>query len=208
MGPQASRASAQRGEAERSSPGSLRTFFAIEIGDAARREAHAIAERLAAEPGGDAVRWSRPEAYHVTLRFLGATPRERVADVATAVRAVVRDVAPFSLRLGALHGFPTPARPRVVVLDLEPQGAVVALAASVERAAVETGFAPEARVFRPHLTLGRVRDGSRRAPRLHASLGPSDAAPFRVGEIVFFQSVLAPGGSQYTPLERIALGGA
>ncbi|RIL07730.1 MAG: RNA 2',3'-cyclic phosphodiesterase [Proteobacteria bacterium] len=186
----------------------LRTFFAVEIGDAARREARAVAERLAAEPGGDAVRWSRPEAYHVTLRFLGATPHARVADVAAAVRAAVRDVAPFSLRLGALHGFPTPRRPRVVVLDLEPPDAIVAVAARVESAVVEAGFAPEARGFHPHVTLGRVKERARRAPRLHATLGPADPAPFRVEQVVFFRSELAPAGSRYTPLQRIPLGGA
>jgi len=186
----------------------LRTFFAVEIGADARRVARDVAERLAAEPGGDAVRWTRSEAYHVTLRFLGSTPRDRVGDVTAAVREAARDVAPFSLALGALHGFPTPARPRVVVIDLAPAQPIAALAARVEAAAVACGFAAEERAFRPHLTLGRTKDGSRRAPRLHASLGPSEPAPFRVGEIVFFRSVLAPGGSQYTPLERIALGGA
>lgn len=186
----------------------LRTFLAVEIGDAARREARAVAERLAAEPGGEGVRWSRPEAYHVTLRFLGPTPRDRVAGVAESVREAVRDVAPLSLRLGPLHAFPTPRRPRVIVLDLEPADAIVALAARVESAAVAAGFAPEARAFHPHVTLGRVGVRSRRAPRLHESLGPSDPAPFRAEEVVLYESVLAPGGSHYTPLERIPFGGA
>lgn len=186
----------------------LRTFLAVEIGDAARREARAVAERLAAEPNGEAVRWSRPEAYHVTLRFLGPTPRDRVAGVAAAVREAVRGVAPFALRLGPLHAFPTPRRPRVVVLDLEPAEPIVALAAKVERAVVAAGFAPEARAFHPHVTLGRVKERNGRAPRLHESLGPTDPAPFDVAEVVFFQSVLAPHGSHYTPLERFSLGGA
>jgi 2'-5' RNA ligase len=185
-----------------------RTFFAVEIGDAARREARAVAERLAAEPGGEAVRWSRPEAYHVTLRFLGATPVDRVGELAAAVRDAVRDVAPFALQLGPLHGFPTPRRARIVVLDLEPADAISAVAAKVERAVVDAGFAPEARAFHPHVTLGRVRERSRRALRLDAALGSAEPAPFRVDEIVFFASALAPGGSQYTPLQRIPLGGA
>jgi len=185
----------------------LRTFFAVEIGDAARREACAVAERLAAEPAGDAVRWARPEAYHVTLRFLGPTPRERVGEVAAAVRAATRDASPFDLRLGPLHGFPTPRRPRVVVIDLEPREPIDALAARVDAAVVASGFAAEARAFHPHVTLGRVRERSRRAPLLDGKLGAQEPAPFRVEEIVFYQSVLAPGGSQYTPLERIPLGG-
>ena len=185
----------------------LRTFFALEIGDAARRVAGAVAERLAAEPGGDAVRWTRAEAYHVTLRFLGPTRREQVAGLAGAVREAAAAVAPFALRLGALNGFPEPRRARIVVVDLEPAGPITALAAAVERAVVAEGFAPEERAFHPHLTLGRVRERRRRGPLLDASLGPAEPAPFDVASLVFFQSTLGPGGSQYTPLERIPLGG-
>ena len=193
----------------------LRTFFAVDLGAAARREAEAVAARLAAEPGGERVRWSRPEAYHVTLRFLGPTQRRRVADVAAAVRDAVRDVPRFTLALGPLHAFPTPRRPRVIVLDLTPAAAIGALAAQVEAAAVASGFAPEPRAFHPHVTLGRVKEGAaRRVPPagglawLDARLGPADPAPFRVEEIVFYESVLSSQGSHYTPLQRIPLGGA
>lgn len=182
----------------------LRIFFAIEIGDAARRAAGAVAERLAAAPGGEAVRWVRPEAYHVTLRFLGTTPLDRVAGLVAAAQRATRAIAPFELRLGALAGFPS-RRPRAVVLDVAPHEPIVALAREVENAVVEAGFAPEERAFHPHLTLGRVRE--RRVLFLDPAEGPTDAAPFAVACFALFQSVLATTGAQYTPLERIPLGG-
>jgi 2'-5' RNA ligase len=184
--------------------GSLRNFFADELDDASRRAAHAVAGNLAAAPGGDAVRWLRPESYHVTLRFLGTTPRDRVAAVADAARRATRAIAPFSLQLGALAGLP-PRRPRAVVLDLAPHDAIDALARQVERAVVEAGFAPEERAFHPHLTLGRVRERQRYAPFLDPADGPGDVTPFAVDSFVLFQSVLGSGGAQYTPLERVAL---
>lgn len=181
----------------------LRTFFAIELGGAARRIAAEVAKRLAAEPGGEEVRWTRPEAYHVTLRFVGRTPRDHVVDLARAVQRRVAGTAPFALSLGALHAFPSPRRPRVVVLDVEPAAPIAALARTVEQGVADAGFPPEERAFHPHLTLGRVMERSRTTPRLHASLGPTEPAPFDVASVVFFQSVLAPGGSRYTPLARI-----
>jgi 2'-5' RNA ligase len=184
----------------------LRTFFAVEIGDTARRAARAVAERLAAAPGGEAVRWVRPESYHVTLRFLGTTPRDRVAGLVAAAQRATRAIAPFELRLGALVGLPS-RRPRTVVLDVAPHEPIVALAQEVERAVVEAGFALEERAFHPHLTLGRVRERQRRAPFLDPAESPAGAAPFAVDSILLFQSVLATTGAQYTPLERISLGG-
>ena len=183
----------------------LRTFFAVEIGDAARRAARAVAERLAAAPGGETVRWVPPESYHVTLRFLGTTPRDRVASLVAAAQRATRAIAPFELRLGALAGFPS-RRPRAVVLDIAPHESIVALAHEVESAVVEAGFAPEPRAFHPHLTLGRVRERARRTPFLDPAESPADAAPFAIDSFVLFQSVLAATGTQYTPLERIALG--
>jgi 2'-5' RNA ligase len=187
----------------------VRAFFAVEIGAAARAVAHAVAERLAREPGGDAVRWVRPEAYHVTLRFLGPTPRTRAPELAAAARRATHSIAPFRLQLGALAGLP-PRRPNVVVVGVEAEppaaaGSLAALAAALEEVAVGAGYAPEGRAFQPHLTLGRVRERRRRAPLLGPGLEPAEPAPFAVDSFVLFESALAPGGSRYTALERIPL---
>lgn len=182
----------------------LRTFFAVEISDGARREAAAVSDRLSAGPGGDAVRWVRPENFHVTLRFLGNTHRASVAPLLAAAREATRTIAPFSARLGALGGFPE-HRPRVVVLDVEPAAPLAALAQALEAAVVTAGFEPVTSAYHPHVTLGRVKHRADRAPVLHAEDGPADPASFDVVSYALFQSVLAPGGSHYTALERIPL---
>ena len=183
----------------------LRTFFAVELDDASRRAAHDVAQRLAASPRGDAVRWVRPESYHVTLRFLGATPRDRIADLVAGAQRATRASAPFEMQLGALAGLPA-LGPRVVVLELAPPGPIAALATQVEGAVVAAGFPAEPRAFHPHLTIGRIRERRGRAPRLDPALGPTDAVPFAVTSFALFQSDLDAGGARYTPLERIALG--
>jgi 2'-5' RNA ligase len=185
----------------------LRTFFAVEIGDEARRAAAALVLRLRGEPGGDAVRWVRPEAMHVTLRFLGATPRARISELVAAVRRETEGLAPFPLRLGALGAFPNPRRPRVVVVGVEGEhGALGELAAATERGVVAAGFAPEERVFHGHVTLGRLRNERR---RIRLPDGERfDASPFPVDSLVLFRSQAAAGGSIYSPLERLPLGGA
>jgi 2'-5' RNA ligase len=185
----------------------LRTFFAIEIGDGARRAAQRWIDRLRGEPWSDAVRWTRAEAMHVTLRFLGATPEDRVGPLTMALQREAAALEPFTVQLGALGGFPHARRPRVVFLELDdaPAGALAEHAGAAERAALAAGFAPETRPFRGHLTLGRRREHRR---RLRIPDGErSEAAPFAVASVVLFRSQLSSAGSTYTPLERIALGG-
>jgi 2'-5' RNA ligase len=182
----------------------LRAFFAIELGEPARRAAAAVARRLREAPGGDGVRWVRPEALHVTLRFLGDVAAAQTAPLARRAAGELAALAPFALHLGPAALFPTPRRPRVVALGLEPEAPLAALAAALERAVVAEGFAPEPRAFRAHLTLGRVRD--RRFPAVAAVAVPAEA--IAVEEAVLFRSELRPKGSRYTPLERVRLGSA
>jgi len=192
----------------------IRAFFALELGDEARRRAVAAVRALREAPGGGDVRWVRGETLHVTLRFLGSTDPGLVPGLVRAVEAEARAVAPFRLALGALDVFPA-RRPRVVALALEPAEPVTALAAAVERGVVAAGAAPEERAFRPHVTLGRAQR-DRRVPRdaeLDAeSLRGVTASVTALGEawdvveIVLFRSDLSREGPRYTPLERVPLG--
>jgi 2'-5' RNA ligase len=179
----------------------VRAFFAWELPEAAKAAVGALARELRARANGDAVRWVRPEGYHVTLRFLGNVAAAEVPALAEAVRAELAGAAPFEVALGAPHAFPSPRRPRVVVLDLAPAAPLAALAARVEAGVVAAGLPPERRDFHAHLTLGRVR--SRRLPALDA---PAPAAgPLELHEVVLFKSDLGGDGSRYTPLARLLL---
>lgn len=141
----------------------------------------------------------------MTLRFLADIAPDRVAPLAAHVRAQTAALAPFTLEFAALACFPPARRPRVLLLELTPRAPLAALAEAVERGVVGAGCAPEARTFRGHLTLGRVREQGP-PPSLAELSVPS--APFEVTESVLFASELHPSGSRYTPLERVPLGGA
>jgi len=182
----------------------LRAFIALALEEPALGEAARCLARLRAGPLGESARFVRPEGLHVTLRFLGTIETEAVRPLAGAVAKQTRALAPFEVRLGVLHAFPSPRRPRVLAVDLEPVMLLAALAAAVERGAVAAGFAPAPRGFRPHVTLARVREGAR--PVIDAAQGPPPAA-FTAHEVVLFESRPGAGGSIYTPLERMTLGG-
>lgn len=182
----------------------IRAFLAIDLSDEARAAAAELVRRLRGRAGSERVRWVRPENLHVTLRFLGDVDPARTREIAARVRGEVAGIAPFELRLGALHAFPSERRARVVALAVEPEAELAALAAAVERGAVAAGLPPEARAWNGHLTLGRIPDG--RFPEA----GGLAAAPAvtAVREVILFRSQLGPGGAKYTPLERVALGGS
>jgi len=185
----------------------LRSFLALELSDSMRRAATAVSAELAARPRGDGVRWVEPEGMHVTLRFLGDIAADGVESLAAGVRNAVASARPFDLQLAGLTAFPSPRRPRVIVLELEPVDELGALAATVNRGVVDSGVWVKSESparFRGHVTLGRVKTHG-------PTLDPTpkiDPALARVEEVVLFRSELRPKGARYTPLERLRLGGS
>jgi 2'-5' RNA ligase len=144
------------------------------------------------------VRWTREEAWHVTLRFLGAVAPDAVAGVATALEEVgslapvVAELGPATRRLGR----------SVLVL---PVAGLEGVAAAVDEALAGVGVAPEDRPFRGHLTVARAR-GRASVPRELA--GAPLAARWVVDEVALVESTLQGArGSRYTVLERVPLEG-
>jgi 2'-5' RNA ligase len=180
----------------------IRAFFAVDLDAPAREAASAVAGALRASPGGEHVRWVRPENLHVTLRFLGDIDPSRVDPLVDAVGGALAAQAPFEMALGAAGLFPNPRRPRVVALGVAPEASLLALAETVEGGALAAGFETDARRFRPHLTLGRMR--GREHPRVDAA--PAPRASCEVREAVLFRSELHASGARYTPLAHIPFG--
>jgi len=176
----------------------VRAFFAIDLAAAAREAAQGVVHVLREVPGGDAVRWVRPEGLHVTLYFLGNIAWSQATPLARSVEEEVRGIEPFDLVLGAARLFPSARRPRVVALDVEPAEPVAQLAAAVERGVVREGFDPASRSFRAHLTLGRIQKGRGPDPS-----GAAAAASSPVDAVVLFRSELSRSGARYTPLDRV-----
>ena len=183
----------------------VRAFFAVELSDAARAAALATVAELRRRDEPGVVRFTRPESLHVTLRFLGDVETERLGGLVDCVTKEAAEVAPFEIGLGELMVFPSARRPRVLAAAIEPASPLAQAAAAVERGCVAAGFEPEARPFRGHLTLGRMKRGP--APRFDDAAVP-DHEPTAVRDAVLFQSRLHRDGARYTPLERVPFGGA
>lgn len=155
--------------------------------------------------------WTRAGQLHVTLRFLGEWPPDRLGDLQTALAAAAGDTPPFSLQAGGLEAFPGWRRPRVLFLQMESGGALEALAAriavEVARRCPEPGA--ETGGFRAHLTLARFRAGP---PPSELEALRREAAPrlsgIDVTGIRLVQSTLAPGGALHETRAVFPLAGA
>ena len=182
----------------------MRLFAAVPLPPPAREPVVALLARLRAT--GWPVRWVSEENLHVTLKFYGEVRPERLDVIEESVRFAVADTGPLALTLGELGGFPTTRRPRVLWLGIDAPPALELLQDRLERFGEQIGFPPEGAPFRPHLTLGRVREGNRLpVDALEAHQGAIPPVPFLAEEVVLFESVLQGGGPEYTARTTLAL---
>jgi 2'-5' RNA ligase len=188
---------------EPSQPDTLRAFLALEPSAEARAAAARAQGRLRAELAGRELRWTAPESFHATLRFLGAISRPQAAEIASAVERAIAPLPEFDLALGELSAFPDLRRPRVWVIGLLPTAPAQQLERMISSVLEPLGFELESRAFTPHLTLARTRPGSR--PRAAAVLPPVEPVAFRVRDVVLFESRLSHDRARYTPVARMAL---
>jgi 2'-5' RNA ligase len=183
----------------------VRTFVALELSEPLKAGILALGARLAAR--GIHASWVRAGAMHLTLKFLGDVEEGALADVRAAVRQAAAEVAPFAFETTVLGAFPSPRRPRVIWLGVEPVDGLFELQAALEGNLSRLGFPGEMRPFRPHITIGRIRD--------HGAPGDitdalSDLKGLRevveVREVRVMKSTLRPSGAVHEVLESIPLG--
>ena len=189
----------------------MRCFVALDVPEDVRVALGETQAALrAAAPRAD-VRWAAAAQLHLTLKFLGAVPDDRVSGVSAALATVATGVGPVRLVASGLGAFPSLGDARVLWAGIASAGSETAdLAEAVDRALSGLGFPAETRPFRAHLTLGRVRSprGARGLADAVKSLGSPTFGSWVADELILYESRLRPTGALHVPVSRHALRGA
>lgn len=189
----------------------MRAFIAIPLPHPLLEKLADLQRQLEQQVPPRSVRWVRAEGIHLTLKFLGDTPTEKLPAIEQALAAVARHAPACTFTVESLGCFPNPRRPCVVWVGVqEPTGRLAALQDGIEEVLAPFGYAPERRGFTPHLTLGRVqRRASRRdAARIGeivASTTVGRLAEVTIDHFALIRSVLKPTGAEYTRLAEFKL---
>jgi 2'-5' RNA ligase len=185
----------------------MRCFTALELPDNIRAHLLGVTEKLRPLRSlNDAISWTKPDNLHITLKFLGEIPDDRVQDLANAFRRL--PFAPLTLTIDHFLVLPGQGPARVlaanVAKDVKP---LVHLFAQIESAAQPLGVRREGRPFKPHVTLGRFRRPTNKftAATLIRLVNPAllPTPTFTATSYTLFQSTLTPSGPIYTRLAEI-----
>jgi 2'-5' RNA ligase len=184
-----------------------RTFIGVGIDRFTRDRLAGLQERLAESAPG--VKWAAPDNWHVTLLFLGEVGELEVLDVCRTVETVCRDVPAFPMTLAGTGAFPTPRRPRTLIVHVtEGADELRQLHNALEKQLLELGcYRREERGYTPHLTLGRVRaaDDPAQLAAVVQQFAKWQGGQTQVREVLVMSSQLRPDGPEYTVLSRARL---
>lgn len=117
-----------------------------------------ITDLAAARGGVEGAHWQRDNQLHLTLAFIGGTPRKTQHEIESALARIRFDA--FDLSLWGVGLFGKPKFPKALWAGVEDKKPVTHLhekiVATLDRIEVDT----ERRKFKPHVTLARFRRGA------------------------------------------------
>jgi RNA 2',3'-cyclic 3'-phosphodiesterase len=182
-----------------------RLFIALPMpSDVAGRLEAALAPYREAFPGA---RWQRPDAFHVTLRFLGSTPPERVDALTLGMARCGATASSFRLATDGSDGIVRRSG-GVAWLRIGTGGAQVG---HLARCLFEDAIADDPRVPdrgsapAPHVTIARRADRALIDALGRRSLGDVSAGWLADRVVLYRSHTGTPAGSSYEPLAEVRL---
>jgi RNA 2',3'-cyclic 3'-phosphodiesterase len=150
----------QMADLEIHTPGFFRLFLAVAVPPEVRNEIARAQGQLQRQAPPGTIRWTRPEQFHVTLKFLGDVPKESVPALQNAVAEVCAKFPPLRLSADGIGFFPNDRKPRVIWAGAKDRAEQLPeLHRQISEALRWLGPAEKLERFSAHITLGRFKPG-------------------------------------------------
>jgi len=161
------------------------------------------------------VRWTAPNAFHLTFQFIGEVPLERAELIRMSFANLSPRTGPIKTRTGRLGAFPGEKRPRVLWVGLDGQiDKLAALRDEIGAMLTRQNIEIETGPYKPHLTIGRARDTVDRLFPYQLSEAYKSSSvreiietpvEFSVSEVILYRSHLEKSGARYEEMASIRL---
>lgn len=187
-----------------------RLFVAITVPGSVRAELLRVQSELQPLVPRGTVRWTKPQQFHLTLRFLGDIPFQHVAGLQASLRAVCAEIHPLHLLAQGVGFFPNARSPRVIWVGIhDRENRLLTLQQKVESTVQPFTSGPSGDRFAGHITLGRFQDANKlNIKDITNQAGSMENRLFgewTAREIELIRSELLPGGARYTSLAACQL---
>lgn len=185
-----------------------RLFIAADLSIQTRKAIAAATETLRAVGGG--LNFVPAENLHVTLEFLGNVEIKILPLICHAVEKTVAGFGPFEFEMQNILRMPPDKTVRMIWAKVGNGADIVEkLVGRIISATAPLGFLPEARPFRPHVTICRVnsisRDDEVRLDDAIKEIADRHLGKTTLRDVMVYESILGKPASKYVPLKKCKL---
>jgi len=179
----------------------IRCFIAIDLTESARQYYTHAQNILKKRSNAHTIGWTKPENLHLTLGFIAQLAKSDIDNLIKSLTQYVSNVKTFTMVLRNIEVFPNNHRPYALAIAVAKHEELIMLREKVQQAMRSNAYPIDMRLFRPHITLGRIKGN--RYPDL-SSL-PEEPQTIPVDTIILYKSQGDNSGSNYTLLKSIPL---
>lgn len=184
----------------------IRLFIPFALDPKVKEGLNRIIKEL--KPLSRSIKWVNPANMHLTAQFLGDTDPKLVPAITNLLNEIAPRFAPVSTVVDHLGGFPNLKRPLVIWAGMENSSKqLIPIADEIRIGLTGIGIKRDDKPFKPHLTLGRVRQ----ADNLEQLLERVTTISFppmlvKFDRLELIHSTLTPKGPIYKSLASVRLG--
>ena len=181
----------------------IRAFIAVELPEEIKK---GIDKETSSLRRTDAdIKWVRPALLHITLKFLGDTPQDKIPLISDALKTI--DVKAFDADVFGAGAFPNSKTPRIYWIGITGGDLFEPMRRDIEKSMSILGFEAEDKQFRPHITIGRARSqrGAQEAVKRLFDLKDKLFGKIDVNRVSLMKSELKKTGPEYTNILSVPL---
>jgi 2'-5' RNA ligase len=183
-----------------------RVFIAVNLPEKIKKDISSYYRKWPDLP----VRWTKFENFHITLEFLGYISPEEIGELVKIVEEVSAEHPSFTVKLNRIcYGPPDKMPPRMIWAEGEESKEMGALKTDLQQSLSSSSFGTGLgeKVFRPHVTMGRIRawDFRKIEPEERPEVSEDINFNFNVDSVEIMESKLKRGGPEYFVLESCRL---
>ncbi len=184
-------------------PERVRLFVAFSVPPEVKKAIETAQDQIRRGLPEPSARWTRPEQFHLTLKFLGSVAFAQVPQLSEALRLATVPFAPLRLTAASLGFFPNARRPRVLWVGVsDAAGQLLPVQKAVEAATrTFTSEGTEER-FSGHVTLARFKEirgeDAQKLAMLTTPMHERVFGEWTAAGVELIRSQLSPTGASYT----------
>ncbi|MFH0955842.1 MAG: RNA 2',3'-cyclic phosphodiesterase [Candidatus Falkowbacteria bacterium] len=179
-----------------------RLFIALNLSQEIKNSLNNLLNELRNPAGG--VKWCGSKNLHLTLNFLGNQDKDGEQAIIAVMKNLAGKFGQIKFGFGDIDGFPNFKNSRVIFINCRQLNGdtVFKLQSQLAEKLNELGFEIDHRLWRAHLTLGRVKAGVK--INLPANLA-IPKAEFVIKTFELMESKLAANTAEYIKVESFKL---